>query len=331
MFKKRIEPSDHCLDCGHDVKGKNYCDNCGQLNNSRKPTLFQLILESVENLFSFDSKFYYSVKYLLAKPGFLTLEYTSGKRMRYTPPIRIFILATIILFTSTSIIHKFDGSEEWLEIRPAEDGPIIAPTDSNAVKVDTLVNAKDLGNLKELDLDAGDNSNLSKIAGYIKQHLSTSVKDGLDSLQMEHSFGNKFIYYHLMKLDKMTMKEFTNYIRGHLLIFLLCFIPFVALMLKFYYIRSNIYYVDHFTFALHTTSAFFVILFLSGILNLIVGDIIFFITITLFAVYLFIALRKFYKQSILKTVLKYILLNLTMGFLMLIFIFLVMFITFFLV
>ncbi|HRO42916.1 MAG TPA: hypothetical protein PL009_08780 [Flavipsychrobacter sp.] len=97
-------------------------------------------------------------------------------------------------------------------------------------------------------------------------------------------------------------------------------IPFFALLLYLLYIRSrkNYYYVTHGIFTIHLYCAIFLLLVLQlpfDYLNSRTGDIISAVFVFIFpAIYLFLAMRRFYKQGLAKTILKFILLLASSGF-----------------
>ena len=81
-----------CLNCGHplDLSDK-YCPNCSQANSTKKLTLLDFFEEFFSNYFSYDSKLWQTLAALLLKPGKITREYISGKRLSYTNPFRFLL------------------------------------------------------------------------------------------------------------------------------------------------------------------------------------------------------------------------------------------------
>ena len=61
-------------------------------------TFKQFILDFLGDYFTFDSLIIRSVKPLLFNPGFLTKEFIAGRRVRYIPPLRVFIFISILFF-----------------------------------------------------------------------------------------------------------------------------------------------------------------------------------------------------------------------------------------
>jgi hypothetical protein len=94
-----------CLNCGSHVEDR-YCSHCGQENTIPAESLRHLIGHFLSDITHYDAKFLTSLRDLLFKPGFLTLEYFAGKRNSYLNPIRMYIFISAIFF-----IILFGGSE----------------------------------------------------------------------------------------------------------------------------------------------------------------------------------------------------------------------------
>ena len=94
-FKERKEKN--CLNCNAEVQGR-YCHLCGQENVEPKETFAHLVTHFVYDITHFDGKFFSSVKSLLFKPGFLSLEYIRGKRLSYLNPIKMYVFISAIFF-----------------------------------------------------------------------------------------------------------------------------------------------------------------------------------------------------------------------------------------
>ncbi|MDA9056700.1 DUF3667 domain-containing protein [Flavobacteriaceae bacterium] len=86
-----------CQNCDTRFKG-NYCPNCGQqLKEFQKPFKF-LMVDLAGNIFSFDTRLLRSLKDLITRPGSYTLEYINGHRMRYVPPLRLYVFISFLFF-----------------------------------------------------------------------------------------------------------------------------------------------------------------------------------------------------------------------------------------
>jgi len=111
--------SDHCANCGFIFRAdENFCPMCGQKNHDLKVPLKHVIEEVFENTLHLDSKVFRTVKLLVFKPGYLSLEFNSGKRVNYVPPIRLYVLISFLFFFLLSLSsggHKnsFGTSSEY--------------------------------------------------------------------------------------------------------------------------------------------------------------------------------------------------------------------------
>ena len=98
LAEGRREANDtRCLNCGEPLKA-NYCPECGQGAHSLRRPFWSLLGESVETLFSIDSRFAKTVPDLMAHPGRMTRHYLDGQRARFLPPFRLYVLASLIFF-----------------------------------------------------------------------------------------------------------------------------------------------------------------------------------------------------------------------------------------
>ena len=100
-----------CLNCEAPLTGC-YCSQCGQKTASTRPTVGHFFSETVESLTHADSRLWKTLWLLLSKPGFLTKEFFEGKRSRYLPPIRLYIVLSVAFFLSLAIIPSGDPASE---------------------------------------------------------------------------------------------------------------------------------------------------------------------------------------------------------------------------
>lgn len=86
-----------CQNCGHMVEER-YCPNCGQLAASFHRPIASLVGETISDTFTFDGRLARTLPVLLFRPGRLTKNYTAGKRARYVPPFRLFLIASLVFY-----------------------------------------------------------------------------------------------------------------------------------------------------------------------------------------------------------------------------------------
>jgi hypothetical protein len=90
-------PQQYCANCNSHLEGP-YCAQCGQSTESVLKYFWSVILHLLEDIFSFDSRAKRTLVPLLFRPGFLTNEYIAGKRVKYVPPLRLYLFISIIFF-----------------------------------------------------------------------------------------------------------------------------------------------------------------------------------------------------------------------------------------
>ena len=202
---------------------------------------------------------------------------------------------------------------------------ILAEVEKSAKDTVTLNNGGNNINLGDTRLDA--------FAKYVKKNPDSKIDTALDSLGYDKNFTNRFLFTKAKRLNSITKSkesrdEFFSEVLSYGSFALFIFLPFFTLFLKFFYIRRKYTYVDHLIFVFHVQTVFFMLFSIFVILNIIDVKPELWIFIILFLTYLLIAMKQFYQQSYLKTFLKFILLNLsyfTIGFIGVIFVFLVSF------
>ena len=166
-----------------------------------------------------------------------------------------------------------------------------------------------------------------------KKHPTLNTDTSLDSLHLKKTFINRFLYSRAKTVNSFTdekesQEQFFNQMLSYGSIALFIFLPFFTLFLKLFYIRGKYTYVDHLIFVFHTQTVFFMLIsiyFLLEIFGLTPKSWLFTI---LFLIYLFIAMKNFYKQGYLKTFIKFCLLNLNYVFISMIGVFIVALISF---
>ena len=97
-----VEP-EVCASCGHALAGENYCSRCGEevLDSSKLTLRYFLTHTLVHEVFNFDGKIWRTLRLLLFRPGFLTLEYSVGRRRPYVNPLRVLIVSLVVYVLAT--------------------------------------------------------------------------------------------------------------------------------------------------------------------------------------------------------------------------------------
>ncbi|MEO0550071.1 MAG: DUF3667 domain-containing protein [Pseudomonadota bacterium] len=119
-----------CLNCGT-VSTQRYCPNCGQLAASFHRPFWSLIGEVISDTISYDGRIARTVPLLLFRPGYLTRSYTEGKRARYVPPFRLFLLSSVIFYLALFWIVDSNGLVDNMNIGDIEQDEIAVIVDDD--------------------------------------------------------------------------------------------------------------------------------------------------------------------------------------------------------
>jgi hypothetical protein len=99
----------HCANCGIAMQGE-FCHECGQSIHSVLKPIHGLLEDTLDIVLHVDHRVVHTVPPLLLKPGFLTLEYFSGRRVRYIAPFRLmFVLSLLAFFVIHLQIDRASG------------------------------------------------------------------------------------------------------------------------------------------------------------------------------------------------------------------------------
>lgn len=264
---------------------------------------------------------------LLFKPGMLTDEYLRGRMVRYIPPLRLYLVASIVFF----LVLSFVGLEV-LE-RGSIGGPeISANADSaRALLLDRqreLLTAADTvragggQNAVLQQMLAGVDSAIaaisdtatvldsatvaalrSRVAGTVtvppgeRQPWARDITITAGAGWLERAMRRKLDQVaHLPPGDAFRALARDLLVYAPHMVFLL--LPVFALLLKLLYIRRDRYYAEHFVFALHAHAFVFVMLTLIFVLPWGLLDTILRVWI---AAYIWLAMKRVYDQGWLRT------------------------------
>ena len=94
----------NCKNCDSKLFGQ-YCSNCGQ-NKEQHVSFSEIKNDFLDEAFDYDARIFKTLKYLFTKPGFLTMQYWSGRRVKFLQPIKLYILASVFYYFTNSLIKS---------------------------------------------------------------------------------------------------------------------------------------------------------------------------------------------------------------------------------
>jgi hypothetical protein len=102
---RQLRRHERCLNCGEPVPG-NFCGQCGQENTDYHVSLRQLVGDAADELLQLESRLWRSLWDLVRRPGRLTNAYVAGQRVRYTTPLRLYLIAVGGYFAIASLVPQ---------------------------------------------------------------------------------------------------------------------------------------------------------------------------------------------------------------------------------
>lgn len=283
----------NCLNCGSNLRGQ-YCGQCGQRSRNRLISLWELVSDAFGDLFELDSRLWRTLVPLVIRPGQLTHNYLQGKRARFMPPFRMYLVLSLIFF----VVAFFNPREELsLFFEPPTPEEIAAAAEEEDEQSVIVAFNDNEGEEIEDDCDIS-SDDVDGLSGFLARRLTPErIRQVCEQI--------------IADKGKTVLEKVTNNVPTALIVLL----PLMAFVLKALYPLSRRYYVEHLLFFVHLHAFLFLlisaqILFVrfAGIIAL--PDVVTAltkVTSSLYApVYLFIAMRRVYGQGRFVTFLKFI-------------------------
>jgi hypothetical protein len=81
-----------------------YCAACGQPVFDLHQSFFKIAHQMTHEMLDIDGRLMRTLKGLLFKPGFISEQYRQGRRISYTPPLRMYLVVSVLFFILVSFI-----------------------------------------------------------------------------------------------------------------------------------------------------------------------------------------------------------------------------------
>ncbi len=309
-----------CPNCSTEEVGK-YCPNCGQFNKDYNKPLKEIFSDLMDSI-NLDIRLIKTLVPFFFKPGYLTQEYFKGKRRRYVPPMRMYILFSVLFF----FLAKFTDLDSLKEM-----GKVTGNSMTDSINHEVSMAITEAENQFKIGIEqAGiplDSSNvvyaevLKDTAKWFPKNVQWTTETNRDTTQRSL---NDFSPEEIQKLkdeieaDTTLSKGVKEVVGGTLnvtekmdlfwdkflnnasyVLFLL--MPFFALILALTLWRSKKLYVHHLIFSINYHSFIFGFSSLLIVLGMILPEKLVPYLSYLFwgyPLYLMFGIRRFYKRSI---------------------------------
>jgi hypothetical protein len=303
-----------CLNCGTPLADR-FCTHCGQDSREIKKSVWNFFLQFFENFTDLDNRLWSSLFPLLFKPGYLTVSYLEGKRKRYLNPIQLYAFFSFLFFLSVYYLPESEG------VKSVKD-EILQDIQENNKRDSLHSHQKDsigtrIFNLT-MELDSGDtdpNDGSIVISGIstryetydsIQNTLPPEKRHGL----FARNFFKKLLFFNkkAKENDSSLVKDLIDSFKDNMPTVLTLLLPISALFLQILYFRRGLFYVEHLVLTLHFHSACFFYMTICEVALLIfpiLNDYSEALVLVSF-IYVFLAMKSFYGQGVLKTSLKFL-------------------------
>jgi uncharacterized protein DUF3667 len=261
-----------CLNCGLPLMDR-FCSHCGQRAGDARVSVHEMLREIASEHFGLDTKVARTLAALFRHPGRLTVEFLAGRRVRYLPPLRLYVYLSVAYFLASAFGARFSSSAN-ADLRAVD---ITSTGSDTAATATTLKAIADSTGITPRTIQPGKTDTLhgSALVLYFKRRAVRRLVD---------------LRAHKAQVVPRLREAFQHELPDAL--FLL--VPGLALALLALYRGSHRYYSEHLVFALHFQAFGFaaqtVALLPISALHVIIS--------CALVVYLFLALRLVYGGSV---------------------------------
>jgi len=277
--------SRNCRNCGQSMQGS-YCARCGQQDKEVLRPFIYFLKELLRVVFELDGRAYKTAFRLLTRPGFLTREYFAGRRVSYTPPLRLFLIISIGFFLIVSIVSTLQSLQDTMvEVVAVQEAPGEAEDP-----------AEEFNDISELDENFAD----------VLDFTSSVTLPFLDEE------GNRNLQLLLTAQVSSNLEELTSDPRDFLVesleyvtFFMLFMMPILALIQQIILVLCRRYYVEHLVLTVHNHAFFLLMIFITMVLGIfenvtlayigVVSEWLSVISALWIFVYLFLSLKRYFQ------------------------------------
>jgi len=323
-----------CLDCGAPLAGK-FCDACGQCAQLRSLSLPTLTHDAIHDLAHLDSRVWRTLRALLLRPGYLTNEFLAGRRTRYLPPFRLYLVLSVIFFVLLSCKQPEDAIVlDGIDLGTDQAG-VVTGKDRETLQQAMQELSHDIAS-EAAQAKRGNESTPSPVAETAEKTaaaITQAVIDPDSSVMPESDCnvtwglpGRGWMEPQLNRvcenLKTVSKREFGHALLVNVPKMMFVFLPLLAFTNLLLYVFRRRKYVEHLLFYTHFHAFAFLLLTLQMLVMFVlgwfdslrfVGSLVKFASVAYLFAALYKSMRHVYRQSALLTTLKYIVVLMTYG------------------
>jgi hypothetical protein len=273
MYAGHFAAALRCGNCDSMLTGP-YCAQCGQHAHASARNLAAVFHDGWHDITHLDGRLWHTLWLLLGRPGRLTADYFQERRARYLPPVRLYLVLSLVFFS----------------LGLARDLPESAVAGTQAAEVTGNIGIS--GSTINLNTALPcERIQLGGLAGLERAARAACLRSRADR-------GSAFIRTMARNIPRM----------------MFVFLPLMAGVMALLYWRPRRYYVEHLVFLLHNHSALFLCFVLLKLTDLLAGAWpalspwdrgLAGVTLLYVLWYPYAAMRRYYAQGRALTLLKY--------------------------
>ncbi|HEX4618103.1 MAG TPA: DUF3667 domain-containing protein [Steroidobacteraceae bacterium] len=270
-------------------------------------SLWHFLHAATEDLTHADSRLWATLRALLFKPGFLTREFLDGRRARYLPPVRLYLVLSVIFFLALAATGHTPGEttltpESRAGIQEARQAVAQARAAGAPLVVIGVPGASGAAPAASArPPSAAPTTTYSALEGDPQQckqiHYDGRWKSTIEPL----------LYRSCVQTTRDRGRSLVESFMHNLPRAMFVFLPLLAAVMMLLYWHPRRYYVEHLLFCLHNHAFAFLVVLLAGLLAALLpsaATLIGWITALYIAWYLYRSMRVMYRQGRLRTVAK---------------------------
>jgi hypothetical protein len=288
-----------CANCGAPLAGR-YCSACGQRHHDHPVHHFwHFVSEATEDLTHADSRLWRTLIALLFRPGYLTREFLEGRRASYLPPVRLYLVVSVIFFVIAGLHSRMSNPGVILSDNGKSFQYRVVPSGRSSGP--GVLGDKPAGG-------AGASGAGAALAGAASTPAERQRICRQSEIYIEQrggwlaSWGPRAAQSCLAAVATGGVERLNEAVEHNLERAMFLFLPLLALIMKLLYLKPPRYYVEHLLFFLHSHAFVFVFLAASALLNIttssaaVLGPVDTAITIYI-PIYFYRAMRRVYGQG----------------------------------
>lgn len=303
--------SSHCGNCNYAfTQNENYCPDCGQDNHLPNQPIKHLIMEFLESILHFDTKAWNSIKDLILYPARMTKEYLQNKRIRFVPPVRLYIFISVIYFLCLKI---FDIGQVKINMKPDSSYDLNINYEESSLPEADKLDTINSGEFKDefvkgfSDNSSKDSFGLFNVymhgddlkAYFVNEKLT--IEELLSKYKMENTWINRISVRQTAKMyanKRGFMNDVLHSINKNAPTAMFVILPLFALLLMLFFILRKKNYYEYLVFSLHYHSAVFIIFIIAILYNALMHSyLITIISIVLAILYFYKSVRVYFQCS----------------------------------